>query len=277
MNVFQSEKEVKRLNAQEEILRKAQDDIIDKYLRVNRELCILDIGSNDGYKTKNSFGRDNVLKVVGIEYSKELVEIANRRYGNEKFSFSCLNVEDNNFIKDIKKIMIEKKISGFNIIHISLVLLHLNNAKLFIERLRELLKDDGILIIIETEDEKAKILGDDYYIKEYNKILKLDPLMGNREVSKNLPLWIKETGYADYDYYYADNTSFEYEVKKEMYEVYFLAVKEDLLYLSNNDSQNKEYERAINWLDNNLSKIKEEILKEGISFGFGVSVFVVRK
>ena len=60
MNVFQSENEIKRLNCQEEILQKAQDDILDKYLSKRKDLNILDIGSNDGFKTKLRFDKDNV-------------------------------------------------------------------------------------------------------------------------------------------------------------------------------------------------------------------------
>ena len=277
MNVFQSENEIKRLNCQEEILQKAQDDILDKYLSKRKDLNILDIGSNDGFKTKLRFDKDNVAKVIGIEYSKELVELALKKYGDNKFIFSCQNVEDNNFLTNINKLMSEQDIKSFDLIHVSLVLLHLNNPLLFIKKLREILSKDGKLIIIEADDEKAKILNDDYYLKEYNKILKLDPLMGNREIAKNLPLWLKEAGYTDFKYYYADNTSFDYELKKEMYEVYFLAVIEDFTYLCNEYKDNLKYHKAFKWLKENLEGIRNKILEESISFGFGVAVFVVNK
>lgn len=277
MNVFQSENEIKRLNCQEEILQKAQDDILDKYLNKRKDLNILDIGSNDGFKTRLRFDKDNIAKVIGIEYSKELVDLAQKKYGDNKFIFSCQNVEDEDFLMNVNKLMSEHDIKSFDVIHVSLVLLHLNNPLLFIKKLREILSKDGKLIIIEADDEKAIILNDDYYLKEYNKILKLDPLMGNREIAKYLPLWLKEAGYTDFKYYYADNTSFNYDLKKEMYEVYFLAVIEDFVYLCSVDKDNLEYCMALKWLKDNLEKIKNKILEEGISFGFGVAVFVVSK
>ena len=40
MNVFQNENEIKRLNSQEELLQKAQDEILNKYLSEKNDLVV---------------------------------------------------------------------------------------------------------------------------------------------------------------------------------------------------------------------------------------------
>ena len=57
----------------------------------------------------------------------------------------------------------------------------------------------------------------------------------------------------------------------------FLAVIDDFAFLCDRDKENKEYLKANEWLKENLPKIRELILKEGVSFGFGVGIFVVDK
>ena len=277
MNVFQNENEIKRLNSQEELLQKAQDEILNKYLSEKDDLVVLDVGSNDGFKTRRRFDKTNIKKVIGIEYSLELVKTAKIKNEDSKFSFYCLNVEDDYFGIDINRVMIKDGIKGFDIIHVSLVLLHLMNPALFLKKLRNLLNDGGKLIIIEADDNKARISGDKHYLKEYNKILKIDPLMGKRDIGKHLPVWINETGYKSYKYYYAENISLDKEIRKEMFNVYFLAVIDDFAFLCDRDKENKEYLKANKWLKENLPKIRELILKEGVSFGFGVGIFVVDK
>ena len=101
--------------------------------------------------------------------------------------------------------------------------------------------------------------------------------MGKRDIGKHLPVWINETGYKSYKYYYAENISLDKEIKKEMFNVYFLAVIDDFAFLCDRDKENKEYLKANKWLKENLPKIRELILEEGVSFGFGVGIFVVDK
>ena len=49
MNIFDTDYEIERLNAQEELLWKAQERIYDSFLN-GKDMVILDIGCSDGFK-----------------------------------------------------------------------------------------------------------------------------------------------------------------------------------------------------------------------------------
>ena len=66
MNIFDTDYEIERLNAQEELLWKAQERIYDSFLN-GKDRVILDIGCSDGYKTVKEFDRDNVKKVLALD------------------------------------------------------------------------------------------------------------------------------------------------------------------------------------------------------------------
>ena len=70
---------------------------------------------------------------------------------------------------------------------------------------------------------------------------------------------------------------YSYELKKEIYKIYFLTIIEDFTYLCNEYKDNLKYHKAFKWLKENLEGIRNKILEESISFGFGVAVFVVNK
>ena len=77
-------------------------------------------GCNDGTKTIECFSNDAVSQVIGLEYNHKLAKQAQARYGGEKFSFYSCDVESVDFSEQMKNIMREKGIKGFDIIYLTL-------------------------------------------------------------------------------------------------------------------------------------------------------------
>ena len=179
MNIFDTDYEIERLNAQEELLWKAQERIYDSFLN-GKDMVILDIGCSDGFKTVREFDRDNVKKVLALDYAAEEVAKAKANCGSEKFCFEMGNVEDLDFECRLADLMKEHDIEAFDVVHLSLVVLHLKNPVNLFTLLRRYIKKDGRIVIVEADDDKAVLSPDDYYLRKYNSLLKLDPYMGNR-------------------------------------------------------------------------------------------------
>ena len=272
MNIFDTDYEIERLNAQEELLWKAQEGVYDSFLN-GKDMVILDIGCSDGFKTVREFDRDNVKKVLGLDYASEAVQKARNRYGSEKFCFESGNVEDEGFENRLDDLINQYNIEAFDIVHLSLVVLHLKNPVSLFGLLRRYLKKSGRIVIVEADDDKAILSPDDYYLRKYNSLLKIDPYMGNRECANNMYIWLNKAGYCNIHDTYVYAQGKDAATKKVMFDIYFSSLPVDFEDLCIDDPSNEEYRMAKDWLDENIDSIYEYLLQDTTVFSFGVSIF----
>ena len=272
MNIFDTDYEIERLNAQEELLWKAQERIYDSFLN-GKDMVILDIGCSDGFKTVREFDRDNVKKVLALDYATEAVAKAKANCGSEKFCFEMGNVEDADFEDRLIDLMKKHDIEAFDVVHLSLVVLHLKNPVNLFTLLRRYIKKDGRIVIVEADDDKAVLSPDDYYLRKYNSLLKLDPYMGNRECASNMYIWLNKAGYCSIHDTYVYAQGKDTATKKAMFDIYFSSLPVDFEDLCIDDPSNEGYRMAKDWLDENIDNIYEYLLQEKTVFSFGVSIF----
>ena len=272
MNIFDTDYEIERLNAQEELLWKAQERTYDSFLN-GKDMVILDIGCSDGFKTVREFDRDNVKKVLALDYAAEAVAKAKANCGSEKFCFEMGNVEDADFEDRLIDLMKKHDIEAFDVVHLSLVVLHLKNPVNLFTLLRRYIKKDGRIVIVEADDDKAVLSPDDYYLRKYNSLLKLDPYMGNRECASNMYIWLNKAGYCSIHDTYVYAQGKDTATKKAMFDIYFSSLPVDFEDLCIDDPSNEGYRMAKDWLDENIDNIYEYLLQEKTVFSFGVSIF----
>lgn len=272
MNIFDTDYEIERLNAQEELLWKAQLPFYSGFLN-GEDMMILDIGCSDGYKTVKEFDRDNVRKVLALDSAPEAVSKAKANCGNEKFCFEMGNVEDADFEDRLIDLMKKYDIEAFDVVHLSLVVLHLKDPVRVLSILKKYIGKGGRIVIVEADDDKAALSPDDYYLRKYNSLLKIDPYMGNRECANNMYIWLNQAGYHNIKDSYAFVQSGDKETKKVMFDIYFSSLPVDFEDLCIDDPGNVEYRMARQWLDDNIDDIYEYLLHEATVFSFGVSIF----
>ena len=272
MNIFDTDYEIERLNAQEELLWKAQLPFYSGFLN-GKDMIILDIGCSDGYKTVKEFDRDNVRKVLALDSAPEAVSKAKANCGNEKFCFEMGNVEDADFEDRLIDLMKKYDIEAFDVVHLSLVVLHLKDPVRVLSILKKYIGKGGRIVIVEADDDKATLSPDDYYLRKYNSLLKIDPYMGNRECANNMYIWLNQAGYHNIKDSYAFVQSGDMETKKVMFDIYFSSLPVDFEDLCIDDPSNEDYRIAKDWLDENIDDIYEYLLHEATVFSFGVSIF----
>ncbi len=272
MNIFDTDYEIERLNAQEELLWKAQLPFYSGFLN-GEDMMILDIGCSDGYKTVKEFDRDNVRKVLALDSAPEAVSKAKANCGNEKFCFEMGNVEDADFEDRLIDLMKKYDIEAFDVVHLSLVVLHLKDPVRVLSILKKYIGKGGRIVIVEADDDKAALSPDDYYLRKYNSLLKIDPYMGNRECANNMYIWLNQAGYHNIKDSYAFVQSGDMETKKVMFDIYFSSLPVDFEDLCIDDPSNEDYRMAKDWLDENIDDIYEYLLHEATVFSFGVSIF----
>lgn len=278
--VFQDKKEIERLKKQCNLFLEYETPVIEDVLKSKGgKVWVLDVGCNEGDKTVSLFSSDSVEKVIGLEYNKDLAEDAQKKWGDDRFSFYNLDVESDDFLSKLDDIMKRENVEAFDVIYLSLVLLHLKNPDAFLLKLKPLLKDNGTLVIVEGDDSSSFLVPDeDGLLKDFMKILNKDKYSGNRTLGKTIEKRLIKSGYIISLPVNAIVAEFgEREKKRDIYTVFFSYLEGDVDILLKEDKDNEEYKAWAEWLSENSSKLEKIIKSDDSCINMGLKILVCRK
>ncbi len=278
--VFQDKKEIERLKRQCNLFLEYETPVIEDVLKSKEgKVCVLDVGCNEGDKAVSLFSSDSVEKVIGLEYNKDLAEDAQKKWGDDRFSFYNLDVESDDFLSELDGIMKRENVEAFDIIYLSLVLLHLKNPDALLLKLKPLLKDNGTLVIVEGDDSSSFLFPDeDGLLKDFMKILNKDKYSGNRTLGKTIEKMLVKCGYIISLPVNAIVVGFgERAKKRDIYTVFFSYLQGDVDILLEEDKNNEEYKAWAEWLSENLSKLEKTIKSDDSCINMGLKILVCRK
>lgn len=279
--VFQDDKEIERLRVQNKLLSSYERPALDaifgncaKRCEDGEKMAVLDIGCNDGEKTVSIFSYNSISNVVGLEYNKKLAQKAQKEFGNDKFFFSTLDVESDDFSESLSKIMKEKGIKAFDCIYLSFVLMHLKNPQKLLMTLHGLLKEEGALVIVEANDCVSSLSGDnDHLLAIFLDILNRDKYSGNRSLGASVEQMAKACGYEDV-HIWCDAVSAGYgeQAKKQAIVTTFFSYLEEDVDILLKEEDCEEYRKWKDWLTCHLPKLESLILKEDSEISMGMKI-----
>ncbi len=278
--VFQDKKEIERLKSQCNLFLEYETPVIDDVLKSKGgKVSVLDVGCNEGDKTVSLFSADSVEKVIGLEYNKDLAEKAQSKFGDDRFSFYSLDVESDDFLSRIGDIMKRENVEAFDVIYLSVVLLHLKDPDALLLKLKPLLKDDGTLVIVEGDDSSSFLVPDEEgLLKGFLEILNKDKYSGNRTLGKTIEKRLVKSGYIIALPVNAIAAGLgEREKKKVIYTVFFSYLKEDVAILLKEEKDNEEYKAWAKWLRENSSKLEKIIKSDDSYINMGMKILVCHK
>ena len=278
--VFQEKTEMERLRVQNNLLSCYEAPVFAQLFSEGHALNVLDVGCNDGTKTVERFSLESVAHVIGLEYNEELAIKAEKLYGNKRFSFFTCDVEDQDFPKQLRAIMGEKHIDGFDVIYLSFVLMHLSDMSKLLAALRPFLKPEGKLVIIDANDSASTLTHDDTgLMNEFLNILKKDRYAGNREVGAVIRDELIACGYEDvfvwHDVIAAG--AGEAEKKRAIFTMFFTFLPEDVRLLLSAEPENEEYKSWSTWLDRNYETLKQLVMQDQSEISMGIKILTCAK
>lgn len=278
-NIFQSSKEIKRLKVQAELLDAVEKPLLSSLFSSSRDLCVLDIGCNDGEKTVSLFDCENVRSVIGIEYNPLLSAHAEERRGNGKFHFASLDASRDDFPQSLRRIMESRNVDAFDCIYLSFVLMHIPSPEALLSSLGNFLKSDGVIVIIEADDSASHLVPDeDDRLGTFLSILSHDRYAGNRSLGSRLEEIIHSSGYDSVDCVCSAISAGRGERKKKemIYTVFFSYLEDDIDIIMAEDKSDC-YREWKTWLLDNLPSLKALILSSGSEISMGMKILAVRK
>ena len=271
--LFFGQAEMDRLAVQGKLLSEYEQPVYQKVMNGRSDLTLLDVGCNNGWKTKMRFPSENFKKIIGIDCLNPLIEQAQKELKDNVFSFHTCDVIDADFTENLRRIMQQQKIDAFDIIHCSFVLMHTERPEEILKKLRPFLAEDGKLIVIEADDMESSMVPDTKGLfQKFLELLLNDPYAGKRTMGAHLPQLLSDSGYADIKCECSKvcSSGKEKEKKEQIFETYCSFLPEDLLLLG---KESKKYQQDWEWVNQNFDKLHEQMTDDETAISMGVKIY----
>ncbi|MBQ6952204.1 MAG: TIR domain-containing protein [Clostridia bacterium] len=218
-----SDIEKQRLKIQTALLNKyAQDYIID-ILDGKQNPTILDIGCSDGDCIMSRVEGIEYGYLLGVDINSDKIKDANDKYGNEKNTFWKADITKDEFFAEARDYLKDRDLSGFDLIHISAVLLHLDNVERIMGRIHDLLKRGGHVFIQEEDDGLNLAYPHFSYFEKCACIYEHSLESGDRKMGRKVPMYLKNAGFSNIVVKNSTITSEDFggSIKEELWDLYY--------------------------------------------------------
>ncbi len=273
-----SDFEKTRLNNQQKVLKKFDIDIYNRLIEGKKNVSVLDVGSGDGSLIVDRFGHcEAVDTIIGIETNAENVIFANDNYSNEKINFFALDLTSSDFEIKLKKIMNAHNIENFDIIHCSMIFLHIRNNYHLLKKLRKFLSNEGCIYIKDIDDGLNFAYPDiNHDFERVYEICRNNVISGyrysGREIATNLIL----SGFKNIEIlkngYNTINMSFE--DKQSFFDIYFSFIKDDLRIQCERYPDDEYYRKEYAWLCDIYEDLERKFMNHDFVFNLGLMSFI---
>ncbi len=274
-NVFLDEAELKRLVVQGRLLSEYEQPVYQKVIGGRKGLTLLDVGCNNGWKTRERFSDKNFNKIIGIDCLEELIEQAREKFGDDVLSFYACDVANEDFAEKLRQIMQRENIQAFDVIHCSFMLMHTKEQEDILRKLKAFLAPGGKLVAIEPDDSTSYMKPDpDGIYEEFLKVLSTDPYAGKRTMGAELPQLFSNSGYTDIELECSEIASSGKEISKKehIFDTFCSYLQEDLILLRQ-DAEGDAYQKEWEWVEKNLDKLRQLMTDEASSVSMGVKIY----
>lgn len=277
-----NKKESKRLIVQQNLMKSFDASTFEKISYKYDSLRVLDLGSNDGAFIMDRLSSSGkITKLIGVEYDKDTVELANKKYGQENdILFVQSNMEEEIFVDILKDAMAKCNIENFNVVNISMIILHLKNPFRLLKTIRPFL-EKGASIIIKDIDDGFNIAYPDPK-KEFERVFRIcenNETSGYRHSGRQIFTLLKQTGYRNIalEKLCMTTVGMDFDQKEALFETYFSFILEDLKIMVERYPNNKSLKDDLYWYEDAYEQLEEEFQNESFFFALGFIIFTANK
>ena len=280
--VFEDEKEKKRLKIQQNLMKRFDKHTYQKVIDSYDELFILDIGCNNGDFVMDRIGKNEKVKLlVGLEYDAESVILANEKYGVAgRIEFYKQNVEAEDLEDNLTDILDKLHVEKFNVINISMVLLHLKNPYRLLKSLRRFLQKGGMVVIKDIDDGYNIAYPDEN--GDFARVIEIcsrNETSGYRHSGRQVYTLLRHAGYADVclEQSGLSTIGMDYDEREALFDTYFSFILEDLKIMMERYPNDKEFELNYDWYSKIYEDLEERFQDEAFYFNLGFVLYTAKK
>lgn len=270
-------KEITRISQQNRLLNKIVSGYLDELFSYYDNPVLLDVGCADGTNIIKRLEGRRYHSLIGIDRNENKIEAANDRYKARNTSFLYCDINTNNLDVVLSGYLSHIGKDGFDIIHISSVLLHIDHPDVFLKRIRTYLSEKGRIFIQDEDDglnsvfPYEKSFDDCFYV--WNHSIEA----GDRFMGGKIPFYLEKDGYSEIKILSTSVTSVDFngEMKECLWDMYFnsdLWVANDLSFYDKTDA----YDRFLSYQENHL-ELRRAYMNGGYFVMLGIFFIVASK
>ena len=244
-------------------------------------LTVLDLGSADGSFVMDRLGRrENLGMLLGIDFDQSCVDAANSAYGSDKIAFRQGDLESDSIENVIRAFLDEKGIAGFNVINLSMVILHLQNPQKLLRIVRKFAVKNAVVIIKDIDDGFNVAYPDtDGNFEKAIKMCADSPFSGFRESGRQIPHLLHKTGFRDVRLVKCgvNTMGMDYDEREALFDTYFSIIKMDFDRLAEEVPDDKQYSEYRDWLAEHYADMEDAFHEDDFFFSLGFVLFTARR
>lgn len=271
------EKEKEFLKLQTEMLLEYDKEIYDKITFPGQ--IILDLGCNDGNNTMARFKNIPNAKIIGVDRDSDCIQSANINYGNDNFHFYCSDIEDitfNSFLCEIKR---KLHIESFDLVNLSMILLHTEKPHQIIKILRSHINTNGVLFIRDIDDDFCFAFPDEdkTFCKMIN-ICSYCDIVGYRKSGKEIYSHLKRSGFSNVNIekISLNTATMSYDECEALFNAYFGYLPTALEKTMESHPDNLKIQKDYDWVCKNLEDANQKFHQNDFIFFVGYIIYTAR-
>lgn len=273
-------KERERLSLQKTLTAPLDYEVLTEVFKDKHKQAVLDIGCNDGGLLINrlSVAKADVKYVLGVDVDPDIVVKASGRVKNPIVEFKALDCEALTFYDDIKALLFNRGLAGFDVITVSMVLLHLKDTLRLLRALYKLLLPNGTLFIRDMDDGLSIAYPDEENIVA--KMLEIShkvPYTGYRHSGREIYSNLQKVGFTDIKIHPEEisTVGMDTAMREVLFRTNFQYIGGDLV-LATHDDTNKYMPDSI-WYNAAMPKLEQMFYNPEFYYRMGTMVFTAVK
>ena len=275
---YSSEREDTRLAIQTALLKRFDADVYSKICKEYPTPRVLDIGCGDGFVITDRLSDCVSYELVGIDRDEQKLAKAQRKYPQAHFYVA--DIEAENFSDVLRAITQQSGIEQFDIINISMVLLHLKSQCKLLRVLRRFLAPDGVLIIKDIDDGiNFAYPTEDVDFERVYKICDSNETSGERRNGRQIYTNLVRAGYRNISLEKQGLTSIgmNFDEKEDFFHLYFRLVLGDIRWMKQKYPDNVKVDEDCRFMEDNYEKMYEIFMKDDFVFSLGFQIYLARR
>lgn len=274
------DKEDDRLTLQNELLDLFDKDVYEKALKQYSNPAILDVGCGTGDMLISKLYDRKVSAFVGVDKSARQIRCAQEKHGGDPYFFYEMDVEKESFASELFGVLSKNKIEKFDIINISMLLLHLKDPISLLTVLRGFLRDTGILIVRDIDDGINFAFPDEK--NAFDRIYQMcehDEQSGNRQNGRQIYHYLVKAGFSaiTLEHQGLSSAGMNESQREALFRMYFPFTLENAKIMAEKYPRNIAYKEDYEWLQACFDDIYKTFLRPDFIFSLGFMSYTAKK
>lgn len=268
-----------RLQRQNELLDSFDGYVYTTTFNRFENPTILDIGCGTGDMIARKIDGRNISCYVGIDKSEKQINTAREKHNNCRMFFYKNDVETLN-LEMLYQYMDENGITGFDIVNISMVLLHLSNPKQVLQLIHKVISKDGVILIREIDDGINFAFPDpDHAFDRIYRICYRDEQSGYRLRGRQIYHLLSQAGFTNIklEKQGLSTIGMSPEEKDAFFQIYFPFTLENAKIMKEKYPKEKEYAEDYLWYQKEYDEIYKRFMCEDFVFSLGFQTYSAQK